>query len=93
VIATHVERMVSTAGPAVAYVSEVSITVARRLRQAGCGLTGHEMVRRFEPERMSLQCLSCGRETRGWTLHDRPYAPARRPSAAMPHKAARHAMA
>jgi hypothetical protein len=85
--------MVSTAAPAAVYVSDISVTVARRLRQAGCGLTGHEKVRRFEPERMSLQCLSCGRETPGWALHDRPHTPATRPPGHIAHQAARHAMA
>jgi hypothetical protein len=33
-----------------------------------CGLHGHEMVRRFEPRRLSLRCLLCGAETAGWSL-------------------------
>lgn len=33
-----------------------------------CGLGGHEMVRHFEPGRLSLRCLSCGAQTSGWSL-------------------------
>jgi hypothetical protein len=33
-----------------------------------CGVRGHMMVRRFEPERLSLRCLLCGAETTGWRL-------------------------
>jgi hypothetical protein len=33
-----------------------------------CGARGHEMVRHFEPGRLSLRCLLCGAETSGWTL-------------------------
>jgi hypothetical protein len=33
-----------------------------------CGLTGHVMVRQFEPHRMSLECLRCGERTAGWTF-------------------------
>jgi hypothetical protein len=45
-----------------------ALAVATRVRQAWCGLGGHEMIRRFEPGRVSLQCLSCGGQTRGWTV-------------------------
>jgi hypothetical protein len=41
------------------------------IRGAGrvcCWLRGHEMVRCFEPARLSLRCLHCGAETPGWTL-------------------------
>jgi hypothetical protein len=38
------------------------------LRQAYCGLGGHVMVKRFEPGRVSLECLSCGGQTRGWDI-------------------------
>jgi hypothetical protein len=33
-----------------------------------CGLHGHDMVLRFERDRLSLCCLSCGRRTVGWNL-------------------------
>jgi len=41
-------------------------------RQALCGLRGHEMVRHFEPARLSLRCVACGAETPGWTIDVRP---------------------
>jgi hypothetical protein len=45
---------------------------AGRLREAICGLRGHDMVLHFEPERLSLQCLACGARTQGWTIEVNP---------------------
>lgn len=42
------------------------------LRRVRCGLSGHEMMLRFEPGRLSLQCPSCGRQTPGWSIGHRP---------------------
>jgi hypothetical protein len=48
----------------------------RRLRLYGrhalCGLAGHDMVRHFEPDRLSLRCTICGAQTRGWTIDVNP---------------------
>ena len=44
------------------------------LRQAYCGLSGHDALLQFKKERMFLQCVSCGHETPGWELNE----PARR---------------
>jgi hypothetical protein len=50
------------------------VAAAEWLRRASCGLmTGHDMVRHFEPGRVSLECLSCGERTPGWTI-ERPAA-------------------
>ena len=38
------------------------------LRRIVCGLTGHAMVRHFEPGRMSLECMHCGERTPGWAV-------------------------
>jgi hypothetical protein len=38
------------------------------LREAHCGLGGHAMILRFEPGRLSLQCMNCGHNTPGWTV-------------------------
>lgn len=51
------------------------------LRRLLCGLMGHDMVKHFEPQRLSLRCLSCGAETRGWTLVVKPEFKRRRTSA------------
>ena len=40
----------------------------RRLR---CGMSGHAMVLRFEPKRVSLQCYCCGHNTPGWDIESR----------------------
>lgn len=42
--------------------------LARRTRQALCGLTGHDDVRRLERTKISLRCQRCGRTTPGWRL-------------------------
>ena len=38
------------------------------LRQALCGLHGHDEMVQFGRERMSLKCVSCGHESSGWDL-------------------------
>jgi hypothetical protein len=38
------------------------------LRRASCGLGGHTMVMHFEPQRVALECVGCGKQTPGWTL-------------------------
>jgi hypothetical protein len=38
------------------------------VRQAYCGLHGHDRLMHFEKDRMSLECASCGHETEGWAL-------------------------
>jgi hypothetical protein len=38
------------------------------LEQLLCGIHGHDFVLRFEPNRLSLQCVNCGHETSGWSM-------------------------
>jgi hypothetical protein len=57
------------------------------LRQAYCGLHGHDNMLRFEQERISLRCVSCGRETPGWELNEVP------PTMTMRGDNRRHALA
>jgi hypothetical protein len=40
------------------------------VRQAYCGLWGHDEMLQFERERMSLKCASCGHESHGWELSE-----------------------
>jgi hypothetical protein len=49
----------------------MAIAVAEILLQARCSLGGHAMTMRFEKTRMSLQCMGCGHNTSGWTIHAR----------------------
>ena len=42
------------------------------LRQMFCSLHGHDTMLRFQRERMSLRCVSCGHETPGWSLNEVP---------------------
>lgn len=60
------------------------------LRQMFCGLHGHDSMLKFEHERMSLRCVSCGHETPGWELNEVPptvtsRADNRRHAIARPH--------
>jgi hypothetical protein len=56
--------------------------------QALCGLRGHEMVRHFEPARLSLRCVACGAETPGWTIDVRPAFRSVGPARAKVHRLA-----
>jgi hypothetical protein len=85
--------MTSAAAAALGVLNEASWTVAAWVRQAGCALTGHDMIRHFEPRRVSLQCMHCGVETAGWNLHIGPEEPAAPVPYRLPAKAADHAMA
>jgi len=61
----------------------LSDRVMGRVRQAICGLHGHDSLLAFDHDRMYLRCVSCGHETPGWEVGDTPAAevPAIRPAA------------
>jgi hypothetical protein len=42
------------------------------IRQAYCGLHGHDAMLHFAKDRLYLQCVSCGHRTPGWELNDVP---------------------
>ena len=46
--------------------------VMMMVRQALCGVRGHDTLLHFEDERMALRCVSCGHETPGWELNEVP---------------------
>jgi hypothetical protein len=48
-------------------------TVASRLSQLICGLSGHQLLLNAEPGRLSLKCMSCPYETPGWTIKEKAY--------------------
>ena len=48
------------------------MSVFDRVRQAFCGLHGHDSLLQFEQDRMCLKCVSCGHESSGWELADTP---------------------
>jgi hypothetical protein len=37
-----------------------------------CGVTGHDRLLQFDRQRISLRCIRCGHETRGWTIGAEP---------------------
>ncbi len=41
---------------------------AKRAGQMRCGITGHNVLLRYQPTRLSLQCSSCGYESPGWEV-------------------------
>ena len=51
------------------------MSARRALQRFLCGLAGHELMRRFEPNRVCLRCTSCPYETPGWTLKEKPRQP------------------
>lgn len=60
-----------------------------RMRQAYCGLHGHDSLLQFERDRMFLKCTSCGHQTPGWELDEAPplpvdHKPVRRPALVRP---------
>ena len=64
--------------------------VVGRMRQAFCGLHGHDALLQFGHDRMYLKCTTCGHESPGWEISENPSAmtegkPARRPALARPH--------
>ena len=74
-LASHAEPMPSVS-PNGAFLNALwsratamAIAAAEILLRARCGLGGHAMAMRFEKSRMSLQCLGCGHNTPGWTIH------------------------
>jgi hypothetical protein len=43
--------------------------VLDRVREAFCGLHGHDSLLQFHPDRLFLKCVSCGHESPGWELN------------------------
>jgi len=75
--ASHAESM-PTAPPTGVFLNglwprarALAISTAEELLQASCGLGGHSMTLKFEKTRVSLQCMSCGYNTSGWTIQPR----------------------
>lgn len=44
----------------------------RGLRRFWCGLRGHDLLPKFEHDRIYLKCMSCDHETPGWDLNEIP---------------------
>ena len=53
----------------------------KRVGQVWCGLGGHNLLLRYQRERLSLECTHCGYESPGWELgsdHDDESVPAKK---------------
>jgi len=70
-MATRVDRLIFSPRDNATDVGIVSLALSHA-HQALCGVRGHVMARHFEPDRLSLRCLTCGAETPGWTIDVRP---------------------
>jgi hypothetical protein len=46
--------------------------VLDRIREAFCGLYGHDSMLQFQQDRLCLKCVSCGHESPGWSLTEKP---------------------
>jgi len=46
--------------------------VLSQLEQFVCGLTGHDELMRFDPDRLSLLCSRCGHQSAGWEVRSPP---------------------
>jgi hypothetical protein len=76
-----------------AVLDKVGTVLIDRMRQAYCGLHGHDNLLQFEHDRMFLKCVSCGHESPGWELTETPptvtvesvQEPAPRPALVRPH--------
>ena len=44
--------------------------VLDRVREAFCGLHGHDSLLQFGTDRLFLKCVSCGHESPGWELKE-----------------------
>ena len=64
---THVHPRLLFRGPAFDARRALRAVVAM-LRQAMCGIGGHDYYVRSTADRMFLRCLVCGRETNGWRI-------------------------
>lgn len=42
------------------------------VRQFVCGLHGHDALLHFEPDRLSMRCITCGHQTPGWDIRPSP---------------------
>lgn len=63
----HTDRLIATHEAATVGFGERMWTW---IRQAFCGLHGHDQLLQFGHERMSLKCISCGLESNGWELNE-----------------------
>jgi hypothetical protein len=69
---THTRSMVevgdSRVGLGERWMAQTFRRAMKRAGQLRCGITGHDVLLRYEPKRLSLQCTSCGYESPGWEL-------------------------
>jgi hypothetical protein len=55
-----------------------ALAVIKRVKQRLCGVWGHETLLRFEADRPSLACTTCGWNSPGWAITAARHPAARR---------------
>jgi hypothetical protein len=50
------------------WLSQFVQRASRRAGQLRCSLTGHNVLLRYQPTKLSLQCATCGYESPGWEI-------------------------
>ena|SRR5436309_13879390 len=88
---THYPRHAASQTVSTAAMPPAAVGVGARvmewIRQAYCGLHGHDAMLHFEKDRLALQCVSCGHRTPGWDLNE-----TRRPMVTVRTEPAHHAV-
>lgn len=62
-----------TAMPARRPLADAFARVVTFIRQATCGLSGHDMYLHVDGARVTMRCVGCGHETPGWDTGGRAY--------------------
>lgn len=75
-VTNYPQRLTATATPAFEGSESAALSVMTRIveavRQAMCGLRGHDSVLHFEHRRVLLRCTTCGHDSPGWEISGQP---------------------
>jgi len=75
-VTNYPQRLTATATPASergeSSTSSVMTRIVDAVRQAMCGLRGHDSVLHFEHQRVLLRCTTCGHDSPGWEISGQP---------------------
>jgi hypothetical protein len=61
------------------WLSQFIQRASKRAGQLRCGLTGHNVLMRYQPTKLSLQCATCGYESPGWEIERNRAVPSAAP--------------
>ena len=66
VLGINSSRRRDPAGPGL--LARIFAALSGQIARVWCGMHGHLIMLRFEPNKLSLQCSLCGYETEGWEV-------------------------